>query len=267
MRLLSGSEYPLRTCDGVSDCVLAVREQLRKGAAVVKICGSGGVLSQLDHPIHQQFNDGELRVIVEEAARVNKIVMSHCHGKPGIMASLRAGCHTIEHGTYLDEEAAELMITKGAILVPTRYIVEKLLEGAEKTGIPDYALEKLRAIADKHFKAMKLAIRMGVTIALGTDIFSSGPESPVPWGMNARELEYLVKAGMTTLQAIETATANGPKTLGPQAPKSGILKEGFDADVIVIRKNPLKDISVLFDEKNITMVWKGGELCKHVHEW
>ncbi len=266
MKWLSQSEFPFRTCDGIGDCVQAVREQFRRGASLIKICGSGGVLSQIDHPIHQQFREDELRAMVEEAARVNKIVASHCHGKPGIMASLKAGCHTIEHGTYLDEEAAELMIEQNAILVPTRFIVEKLLEGAEKTGIQEYALKKLRMIAERHFKAMQLAVKMGVTIALGTDIFSSGSDSPVPWGANAQELGYLVKAGMSPLQAIEAATANGPKTLGPEAPKSGQLKEGYDADVIVVKKDPTKNITVLEDNQNITMVWKSGILSKQLSE-
>jgi imidazolonepropionase-like amidohydrolase len=88
------------------------------------VCASGGVMSQIDDPIHQQFSDDELRVIVEEAARAERVVAAHCHGKPGIMAALRAGVRTIEHGTYLDEEAADAMRECGAVLVPTRLIIE-----------------------------------------------------------------------------------------------------------------------------------------------
>ncbi|HZO16130.1 MAG TPA: amidohydrolase family protein, partial [Polyangiaceae bacterium] len=95
----------LHLCDGVPECLKAVRTQLRLGARLIKICASGGVLSEVDHPVHQQFSDEELAAIVGEAARAERIVAAHCHGKPGIMAALRAGARTIEHGTYLDEEA------------------------------------------------------------------------------------------------------------------------------------------------------------------
>ena len=116
-----------RLCDGPAECTKAVREQLRKNARVIKICASGGVMSEVDHPIHQQFSDEELAAIVSEAARAERVVAAHCHGKPGIMAALRAGVKTIEHGTYLDEEAAELMKEKDAILVATRFVVEELM--------------------------------------------------------------------------------------------------------------------------------------------
>jgi imidazolonepropionase-like amidohydrolase len=94
-----------RLADGPSECMRAVREQLRRGAAVIKVCASGGVLSDLDDPIHQQFTDAELRAIVEVAGLADRAVAAHCHGKPGIMAALEAGVTTIEHGTYLDPEA------------------------------------------------------------------------------------------------------------------------------------------------------------------
>src|SRR5260370_23396971 len=104
----------------------AVREQLRRNARVIKICASGGVMSEIDHPVHQQFTAAELAVIVEVAGLADRVVAAHCHGKPGIMAALAAGVRTIEHGTYLDEEACDAMIETGAILVPTRTIVEEI---------------------------------------------------------------------------------------------------------------------------------------------
>jgi len=94
-------------------------EQLRRGAAVIKVCASGGVLSEVDHPVHQQFTDAELQTIVEVAGLADRVVAAHCHGKPGIMAALRAGVATIEHGSYLDEEACDAMRETGTILVPT----------------------------------------------------------------------------------------------------------------------------------------------------
>ena len=249
-------------CDGVPECLKAVRTQLRAGAKLIKVLASGGVMSELDHPVHQQFSDEEMRVIVAEAARADRIVAAHCHGKPGIVAALAAGCRTIEHGTYLDEEVAEMMLARDAVLVPTRFIIERLVKHAKPAGVPEYAQAKVHAIEGQHRKALGLAIRKGVRIALGTDIWMTGAEGMAPWGMNAQELVHLVEAGMRPLQAIEAATANGPATLGPQAPRSGQLKEGFDADVIAVAKDPLADIRVLTDPGNVTMVWKGGHLVK-----
>jgi imidazolonepropionase-like amidohydrolase len=252
----------LRLCDGVPECLRAVREQLRKGARAIKIHASGGVMSELDHPIHQQFSDEELRAIVQEAARSDRIVMAHCHGKPGIVAALEAGVHTIEHGSYLDEEAAEMMIQRKALLVPTRFIMERLLKMAHEVGVPDYSYEKLVVVAKAHQKALRMAIKAGVQIALGTDIFSTGEGTAVPWGMNAHELVHLVDAGMTPLQALQAATANGPLTLGPQAPKSGQLQEGYEADVLGVTDDPLSDVAVLTNPGSISHVWKSGRLVK-----
>lgn len=250
---------PFRLCDGVPECLKAVRSQLRLGARVIKICASGGVMSELDHPIHQQFSDEELRAIVEEAGRAERVVMAHCHGKPGIMGALRAGCRTIEHGTYLDEEAAAAMRERHALLVPTRYIVERLVQSQER--IPPYVRAKIMAIADRHKQAIAIAHEAGVRIALGTDIATSGDETVVPWGQNGHELPLLVAAGLSPLEAIEAGTANGPLTLGPQAPKSGQLAAGFDADVIALRSNPLEDVGVLArPEQELLHVWKGGRL-------
>ncbi len=252
----------LHLCDGVPECLKAVRIQLRQGATAIKVCASGGVLSQLDDPIHQQFTDEELEAIVGEAERFDRIVMAHCHGKPGILAALRAGCKTIEHGTYLDEETADLMIEKDALLVPTRFIIERLIEFGRDHGLPDYAFRKAMVVADIHKKALRLAVEKGVRIALGTDIATSGANSGAPWGMNGHELRHMVDAGMTPLQAIEAGTANGPLTLGRQGPKSGQLKEGYVADVITVAANPLDDIGALADPQNVTMVWKAGTLVK-----
>ena len=252
-----GASSLLALCDGIPSCLNQVRRQLRLGARLIKICASGGVLSEVDHPIHQQFSDEEMRAIVEEAARAERIVAAHCHGKPGIMAALRTGVATIEHGSYLDEEAADLMVQRGAMLVPTRFLAEQLL--AMKSSMPDYAFRKLAAISDRHAEAMRIAIRHGVKIAMGSDIFISGPAM---WGKNGLEALHLVKAGMTPLQAIEAATANGPATLGPQAPLSGILAAGYDADVIALDVDPLDDISALGNADRIVAVWKSGIAVK-----
>ncbi|HKX74458.1 MAG TPA: amidohydrolase family protein [Acidimicrobiia bacterium] len=245
-----------RLADGPGECVKAVREQLRRNARVIKICASGGVMSEVDHPIHQQFSEEELAAIVSEAARAERVVAAHCHGKPGIMAALRAGVKTIEHGSYLDEEAAELMKEKGAILVPTRFIVEELL-GLEEQ-VPAYAYRKITALADTHAQAMKIAVATGVTLAMGTDIFASGDR----YRFASREVRHLIDAGLTPLEAIESATATGPSTLGPQAPASGQLREGYDADLIALDANPLEQTEVWGDPDRVTHVWKAGRSVK-----
>ncbi len=243
-------------CDGVPEVTRAVRVNLRKNAKVIKICASGGVMSEIDHPIHQQFSAEELKAIVEEAARAERVVAAHCHGLPGIKAALEAGCHTIEHGSYLDEEAADMMVDQGAILVPTRMVIDTLL--AQPEGLPRYAYEKGLLVSEQHANAMKVAIARGVRIAMGTDLFISGDY----YGRNGLEIKLLQDAGMTALEALEAATANGPDTLGPQAPLSGQLKEGYDADVIAIDFNPLEDNSGWGDRDRVTHVWKGGVSVK-----
>jgi imidazolonepropionase-like amidohydrolase len=252
----------MRLADGPDECARAVREQLRRDAKVIKVCASGGVLSELDDPIHQQFTLAELRTIVEVAGLADRVVAAHCHGKPGIMAALRAGVRTIEHGTYLDDECCDAMRESGAILVPTRTIIEEML--ANKAAVPDYAMAKLELVADIHAQAVSRACEHGVTIAMGTDIALTGPGRPNSWGQNGLEPGYLVKLGMTPREAIEAATATGPLTLGPQAPRSGQLAEGYDADVITLDADPLADIGVLGDPAHITAVWTGGRPVKGV---
>lgn len=255
----------LHTCDGEAECLRAVRLQLRKGARLIKVCASGGVLTEFDDPMHQQFTDHELRVIVEEAARAERIVAAHCHGKAGIMAALKAGVRTIEHGTFLDEEAAQAMKDHGAILVATRFVKVRMYEHGRENGMAGYAWRKLLDTADRHRQAIELAIRSGVTVACGTDTLTSGPDSALAWGLHGLEPVLLAEAGMTPLQAIEAATATGPLTLGPQAPRAGRLEEGWDADLSAWAKNPLDDINVLSEPANVTHVWKRGRLEKQPH--
>ncbi len=250
----------MRLADGPDECARAVREQLRRNARLIKVCASGGVLSELDDPIHQQFTLAELRTIVEVAGLADRVVAAHCHGKPGIMAALRAGVRTIEHGTYLDDECCDAIRECGAILVPTRTIIEDML--ANSAAVPDYAMAKLEVVADVHAQAVTRAYEHGVTIAMGTDIALTGTDLPNAWGQNGSEPGYLVKLGMTPLEAIEAATATGPLTLGPQAPRSGRLAEGYDADVITLDADPLTDIGVLADPGHITAVWTGGRQVK-----
>lgn len=253
MRVVEEASPYIRVCDGETGCRRAVREMLRAGARVIKVHASGGVLSATDDPHHQQFTDAELAAIVDEAARSHRAVAAHCHGKAGIMAALRAGVRTIEHGTHLDEQAAEAMIAADAILVPTCSVGAQLREAGVAGGVPEYAMPKLLAAGDQHDRAVELAITMGVRIAVGTDIFVSGL-----WGHHGRELGLLHRRGMAPLDVIAAATATAPATLGPQAPRAGLLAEGYDADVITLDADVLSDIDLLADATHVTGVWRAG---------
>lgn len=122
--------------------------------------------------------------------------------------------------------------------------------------------EKLKIVVPIHKKAYALAVKEGVKIALGTDLCISDLGTPLSHGKNGLELWYAVEAGLTPLQAIEACTATAPETLGPQAPKSGQLKVGYDADLIALSSDPLEDIRIVAEPDNVTHVWKGGKLFK-----
>ncbi|OKL61584.1 hypothetical protein UA08_03263 [Talaromyces atroroseus] len=243
---------PNQVCDGVTDCIKTVRMMVRRGAKVIKVCATGGVGSLLDDPEDAQFSPEELKAIVDEAARTKRVVAAHCHGKEGIMNALNAGVKTIEHGSYLDDEAIALMKEKNAILISTRAVIVGGIKNPQT--LPPSSYKKLLKISEQHRKAYELAIKSGVKVVLGTDWLS---------GENGKELAYAVDAGMSPLQAIEASTALSPETLGSHfAPLSGQLKEGYDADIIAVASNPLKNIKILGEPKNVTHVWKGGKLYK-----
>jgi imidazolonepropionase-like amidohydrolase len=253
MRTLQDTTPYIRVCDGEVDCRRAVREMLREGARVIKVHASGGMLSVTDDPHHQQFTDAELAAIVDEAARAGRVVAAHCHGKAGIMAALRTGVRTIEHGTWLDEEAADAMVAADAILVPTCFVGTLLRQSGLEGGVPAYTMRKIAAAGDQHDRAVEIAHAMGVRIAAGTDIFASGV-----WGRNGEELGLLCGRGLSPLEAIEAATATAPATLGAQAPRSGQLAAGYDADVITVDADVLDDLDALADPARITGVWRAG---------
>lgn len=256
-----GSRITSPIANGVSECQTKVRTLLRAGAEIIKFAASGGVMSETDHPKNQQYSLEEQRAIVEEAARARTSVAAHCYGEDGIKSALEAGVKTIEHGTYLTEELAELMIEKQAILIPTTYVYKGLFDTPEaKERTPDYAYQKGQEILKTHMNMLRMAIKKGVTIALGTDIIITGPYHPIyKYGDNLRELSYMVEAGMSPMDAIVTGTGNGPKTLGFREPKAGILQEGFDADIVLLKKNPLEDITILTDKTNIVKVIRQGK--------
>ncbi|CAK1367806.1 hypotheticalsprotein [Cercospora beticola] len=252
--------FPLALADGIDEAIKQTRKQIRRGASVIKVCATGGVLSRIDSPKAAQFTNAELEAIVGEATRTNMIVAAHAHGTEGILAALHAGVKTIEHGSYLTEEAIELMLEKEAILVPTRYVQQYGIEHAEQMAPESY--QKMAETVNANKESYRKAIKAGVRIALGTDLGISSHGAKFNHGTNGKEFYYAVEAGLTPLQAIEAGTATAPATLGPQAPKSGQLREGYDADFIALVKNPLDDIEVLARAEEVKFVWKGGRLVK-----
>ncbi|KAL4789267.1 hypothetical protein BDV19DRAFT_395202 [Aspergillus venezuelensis] len=246
--------------DGVEQCRVAVRQQIRRGARCIKIVATGGVLSTTDDPQYRQYSDTELSSMIEEATLQGRSVAVHAHGKDGIIAAIHAGAHTIEHGSYIDDEAAQLMAARGVTLVATRNVVEAGLRSLETLN-PETA-KKMVAIAEAHLHAYKTAVRHGVKIALGTDIAGSNPASRTAHGKNGAEVGYAVKAGLTPLQAIEAGTANSAETLGKLAPRKGLVKVGWDADLIALDEDPVENIHLFGTPDNIRYVWKGGLLVK-----
>jgi len=243
-------------CDGVEEVRKKVREVLRAGAEVVKICSTGGVLSPTDHPEFTQFSPAELDVIVQEAAfRRGVKVMAHAQGAEGIKQAVRAGIHSIEHGIFLDEEAIELMLEHGTYLVPTLLAPVAVLEIGEAGGMPEYGLKKSREVIDFHQGSIRRAHEAGVKIAMGTDA------GVMPHGTNLRELGLMVDVGMTPMEAIVATTKTAAECLGWDG-RLGTIEPGKLADIIICKTDPLADINSLADNDNISMVMKGGERIK-----
>ncbi|KAK8139831.1 hypothetical protein PG984_000954 [Apiospora sp. TS-2023a] len=240
--------------DGVDECRRGVRLQLRRGAKCIKVMASGGVLSLDDDVDCAQFSAEELTCIVEEARRQKRCVAAHVHAKAGILQAVRAGVKTVEHVSFADDEVIELVKERGVIWVATRTVIQLLLDSGGD-GVPRKSWDKALRIADASLAGYKRAIADGgVMFALGTD---------TPPGFNmAMELELAVRCGMTNPQAIRCATVNGPLTVGEQAPKTGQLKVGYQADLLGLTENPVEDVRVLQQKENIKYVWKGGVLFK-----
>lgn len=243
--------------DGVEEVRKKVREMLRAGAEVIKVHATGGVLSATDHPEFTQFSLEELKVIVEEAQfRKGIKVMAHAQGAEGIKQAVRAGIHSIEHGIFLDDEAVELMKEHGTFLVPTLLAPVSVLELAKESGMPDSAVEKSKEVIEIHKQSVAKAYKAGVKIAMGTDA------GVMPHGLNLRELELMTEVGMSPMEAIVATTRTAAECLGWQD-KVGTLEKGKLADIVVVKGNPLEDISSLSDNTNIQLVIKDGKIEKN----
>jgi imidazolonepropionase-like amidohydrolase len=245
--------------DGPDECRKAVRMNLRRGAKIIKVFTSGGVISRDDDPRYQQYSDEELAVIASEAGRMGLNCTAHAESKPGIKAAIRAGFKVIQHASDLDEDMIADMKRRGVMGVFTMSPLEALWDRLD--DYPPHIRDKARQIARMMQESYRRAIKAGVLIALGSDLFGP-PGDALTAGTNGKEIVYAVKYGMTPLQAIESATANGPLVLGSQAPKSGQIRVGYDADFVGVESDPLEDIEVLGRPGCVKWIWKGGKLVK-----
>lgn len=234
--------------NGVDEILRAVRYQAKHGVKVIKVCATSGVFSAGHQPGAQQYSDLELRTIVEEAARHGLKVMAHAHGSEGIMAAVRAGVASIDHGSMLTPEIVKEMKKRGTYYVPTLYLADIPLP--ENT--PQDTINKSNFLAPFVEKSFRMAVDSGVNIALGTD---SGVLRHDEVG---KEFYAMVSRGMTPLHALQTATINAADLLG--VTDRAELKAGKLADIIAVDGNPLTDIRVM---EQVTFVMKDGEIVKN----
>lgn len=249
-----GPDMPHGMADSPDEMRHVVRKVLRAGADWIKLCTSGGVLSPSDAPDAAQLTVEEIAVAVYEAAAQGKRCMSHAMSARGIKNALEAGVATIEHGDILDEEAAEMMVERGAWLVPTIVAVHDVLDEAERLGIPDVMVAKARAMQTAQQASLKIARAKRVKIAMGTDA-GVGEH-----GRNGRELGLMVDvAGLTPMEAI-VATTSAPAELLGVADRRGTLRAGCEADIVAFRGDPIADIHRFDDVDNVRLVVRGGEV-------
>jgi len=251
-----------RIADGVDECRKAAREQLREGADFVKLCSSGGVMSEKDLPTSCEFSLEEIRAIVEEAHHVGRKAASHAQGTQGIKNALIAGVDTIEHGYYLDDETIGMMIKQKTYLIPTLAIIQAIVSKGPKAGVPEVHVNKARKVQEPHLQSFHRAWKAGIKIGLGTD-YLSDPMSPM--GENAIELDLYVETGWSPMETIVSATKINSEAVGLND-KIGTLEVGKLADLIVVNGDPLQNISVLRNKSNIIYVYKGGRKVPRLPE-
>jgi imidazolonepropionase-like amidohydrolase len=236
--------------DGIAQVQHKVRENIKYGADVIKICATGGVLSKGDDPQASQYTLEEMQAIVADAHRLGRKVAAHAHGAQGILWASEAGVDSIEHGSYIDDAAIAMMKKHGTYLVPTLYLEDWQIQNGHLPAFYHQKMVDVSAVAKQNIKH---AMQSGVKIALGTD------SAVYPHGLNAHELDvYVNQLGMAPLVALQTATINAADLLGWTA-KTGTLEPGKWADIIAVDKNPIDDIRTLQDVK---FVMKSGVVYK-----
>ncbi len=246
-------EYHI-TSDGVADGIAAVQQKVRQnikyGADLIKICATGGVLSKGDDPQASQYTLEEMKAIVADAHRLGRKVAAHAHGAQGILWASEAGVDSIEHGSYIDDAAIAEMKKDGTYLVPTLYLEDWMIQHGH---LPPFYQQKMKDTILVAKKNIKHAVDSGVKVALGTDA------AVYPHGLNAHEFEvYVNQIGMTPLAALQAGTINAADLLG-WSDKTGALDPGKWADIIAVNGDPLKDITTL---QHVSFVMKSGVVYK-----
>ena len=239
--------------DGVEGVQHKVREVIKYGADVIKICATGGVLSKGDDPNASQYTLEEMKAIVADAHRLGRKVAAHAHGAEGVRWASEAGVDSIEHGHLMDDAAIATLKKNGTYLVPTLFLGEYMEKNMDRSDIPEYSKQKMRDVIAEMRKNTGKAFAAGVKVAFGTDA------AVYPHGLNAGEFHVYVQLGMTPLASIQTATLNASDLLGPKF-AVGTLERGKFADVIAVDGDPTKDVTIL---EHVKFVMKGGAVYKN----
>jgi imidazolonepropionase-like amidohydrolase len=240
--------------EGTEQVRSVVRAQIAAGAAVIKVIASGGVLTPGTSPDQAQMTVEELQAAVDEAQRAGRKVAAHAHGSSGMKNAIRAGVHSIEHATLMDEEAATMMKRQGVFMVPTLSALATTAACRLGCGIPESALGKAKSMTKRHHVSFKKALRDGIQIAMGTDA-----GTPFNFhGENAQELERMVALGMSPMQAILASTSAAARLIGIQD-QVGTIEKGKLADLILFEGNPLRHIDLLRDRSRIIGVMRAGK--------
>lgn len=240
--------------EGVEQVRKVVQAQIAAGAQVIKVIASGGVLTPGTSPDQAQLTLDELQAAVAEAKRAGLKVAAHAHGASGMKNAVRAGAHSIEHATLMDEESAALMNEQAVYMVPTLSALATTAACRRGCGIPDSALDKAKAMTKRHQASFKQAHRRGLLIAMGTDA-----GTPFNYhGDNAQELERMVTFGMSPMEAILASTSSAARLIGIQD-IVGTIERGKEADLILIDGNPLRKIELLRDRGRIVGVMRSGK--------
>lgn len=237
--------------DSTDDARRAVRTVRKYGAQVIKICATGGVFSRNTEPGQQQMTLEEMQAVVREAHQWGLKVAAHAHGAAGIKDAIRAGVDTIEHASLIDDEGIRLAKQKGAYLSMDIYNTEYTQSEGKKNGVLEDNLRKDREVADLQREGFRKANAAGVRMVYGTD---AGVH---PHGDNGRQFRWMVKYGMTPVQAIQAATLNAAEALANR--EVGVLEQGRHADLIAVAGDPTTDVTLL---ESVPFVMKGGEVVK-----
>ena len=242
---------PAGTVDGPENLRRVVRELIRAGADGIKVAASGGVLSPNTDAHLAQLRLDELTAIVEEAAAANRWVMAHCHAADGVRNAVRAGVRSIDHGSFLDEDAVALMVERGTWLVPTLLAARGVIAAAEGgMQLPPGVLDKAKDAASRAADSMRMAVAAGVPVAMGTDC----PVSP--HGTNLQELQLMSDAGLGPAGALRAATLEAARLMQLDD-ELGTFAPGKRGDLVVVSGDPL-DLADYAGR--VEQVWKDGVL-------